>query len=295
MPTRGKGAAGMSGWRLEAAARNHRGILRATNEDNYYLNGRWMSQEAMAHGGRMLGDSEAAFQLYAVCDGLGGEAGGALASYEAVRGLGALQISSLEGLKEAQLMGALCRLSDRIYALGDSGRHPGTTLAACLWQNGGMRVLNLGDSRVYRLRDGTLTRLTRDHSEVQRLVDKGQLTPYQARLSPRRHLIYQFLGLQSTDTAFAPYLSARMAVRTGDLYLLCSDGLVDMVEDAAIRCTLLRARTAAQAVDALVQQALDNGGHDNVTALCIQVFGPGHISLRARLAALRCRMQGRGA
>lgn len=284
----------MVGWRLEAAARNHRGILRATNEDNFYLNGRWLSPEAMTHGGRYLSESEAHFQLYAVCDGLGGEASGEKASYEAVSALGALQSANLNGLSEAELKAALYRLTDQIRLLGENdAERAGTTLTACLWQGGWIRVLNLGDSRVYRLRDGRLSRLTVDHSEVQRMVALGLMTPYQARLSPRRHLIYRYLGLSSADTEFEPYLSERIAAQTGDCYLLCSDGLIDMVEEETIRRLLLRARSAAQAVDALVQRALDNGGHDNVTALCIWVAGPGRISLKARMAALKCRLSGR--
>lgn len=285
----------MAGWRLEAAARNHRGILRATNEDNFYLNGRWLSPEAMVHGGRYLSDSKAHFQLYAVCDGLGGQVAGEKASYEAVSALSALHASHLDGIDDAALKAVLRTLTDRVRALGeDDGRHAGTTLTACLWQEGWLRVLNIGDSRVYRLRDGRLTRLTTDHSEVQRMVDLGLMTPYQARLSPRRHLIYQYLGLSSSNADFYPSLSEKFAAHTGDCLLLCSDGLVDMVEDAAILRLLLRARSAAQAVDMLVQQALDNGGRDNITALCVWITGPGKISLRARIAALKYRFGKRG-
>jgi len=259
-------------WVVESAARNHRGRLRADNEDNYYLNRKWMSPEAMAHGGRVLGESDGGFQLYAVCDGIGGEAAGEQASYETVEALGALQAAHPEGLSNLELLAAIAVLTDRIHGLVKAEEeHTGTTLTALLWQDSLVRVLNIGDSRIYRLRDGALTQLTADHSEVQRMVDLGLMTPFQARLSPQRHRIRQYVGLPSADETFEPYLSVPQRAHHGDWYLLCSDGLVDMVEDEAIRRILLRSSDPAEAVDALVQQALDNGGHDNVTALCLKI------------------------
>ena len=283
----------MAEWYLEAAARNHKGNLRTNNEDNFYLNGKWMSLEAMAHGGRMMAESAANFQMYAVCDGMGGEAAGEQASFEAAQSLAALQTSHLEGISNLELLAALALLTDRIHRLNKgSDEHTGTTLTAILWQGGLLRVLNIGDSRVYRLRTGIMTQLTTDHSEVQRMVNLGLMNPFQARLSPQRHLIHQYLGLSSGDTAFEPYLSTPQRVQTGDLYLLCSDGLIDMVEDESIRRILLRAKDTADAVDMLVQQALDNGGHDNVTALCVRVRGKGDTAYRARFRRLWHRFRG---
>jgi len=274
----------MAEWYLEGAARNHKGLLRAENEDNFYLNGKWMSLAAMEHGGRMMTESAAPFQLYAVCDGMGGEAAGELASHEAVQALGVLQARHLKGLSNLELMSAMSILSDQIFQLAPSAQeHSGTTITGILWDDGLLRVINIGDSRVYRLRGGMLTRLTTDHSEVQRMVDMGMMAPFQARLSPKRHLITQYLGLPSANPAFEPYLSAPLHVQVGDLYLLCSDGLIDMVEDEAIRRTLLRARDTTEAVDSLVQQALDNGGHDNVTALCVRIRAKGDMNYIARL------------
>ena len=273
----------MARWRLEAAALSHRGLLRPDNEDNFYLNGRWLSLAAMPHGGRMLADSGAPFQLYAVCDGLGGEAAGELASHEAAQALGSLQATHLNGLPDAELMVALRTLTDGVALLNPTGeQRTGTTLAGLLWQAGGVRVINIGDSRVYRLRGGELAQLSRDHSEVQQMVDLGLMTPFEARLSPRRYLITQYLGLDARDAAFRPYLTQPQPARGGDVYLLCSDGLTDMAEDEAIRRVLLRAHAPGEAVDALVALALDNGGHDNVTALCVFVRGPKRGGLWAR-------------
>lgn len=273
----------MARWRLDAAALTHRGILRTDNEDNFYLNGRWLSLAAMPHGGRMLMESGAAFQLYAVCDGLGGEAAGELASHEAAQALGALQATHLNGLTDAELGVALRSLTDGVACLNPTGdQRTGTTLAALLWQAGQVRAVNVGDSRVYRLRAGELTQLSRDHSEVQQMVDLGLMTPFEARLSPRRHLVTQYLGMDARDAAFHPHLAPPQPARGDDVYLLCSDGLTDMAEDEAIRRVLARARTPGEAVDALVALALDSGGHDNVTALCVFVRGPKRGGLWAR-------------
>ncbi len=283
----------MARWRLEAAARCHRGVLRPDNEDNYYLNGRWLSLAAMAHGGRIAAESAAPFQLYAVCDGLGGEASGELASHEVAQALGSLQAANLGGLPDNALHAALRALTDQVASLSPGGgRHTGTTLAACLWEDGRMRAFNVGDSRAYLLRGGELSQLTRDHSEVQQMVDLGIITPYEARLNPRRHIITQYIGMSSGDEDFKPNLPAPRAAHAGDVYLLCTDGLSDMVEDTAIRRTLLVSRTAAEAADSLVEQALDNGGHDNVTVLCVFVYGRGGAGLRARLARWRARLNG---
>ncbi len=280
----------MAGWLVEAAACNHRGIVRPSNEDNYYLNGRWLSPEAMAEGGCQSADSTAPFQLYAVCDGLGGEAQGERASHEAVRALGDLQAAHAGGLAEPELLAALGALSERIGRMAGDDERVGTTLAACLWQEGQLRVLNIGDSRVYRLRAGRLIRLTHDHSEVQRLVDGGFITAEQARRSPRRHIILQYIGMPPHDSGYRPDLSNAMPARAGDLYLLCTDGLPDMVDERAIRALLLRARTASAAAGALVRRALDNGGRDNVTVVCARVRRPGdspvHRLLRRLAAAL---------
>ena len=280
-------------WHVIAAARNHRGKLRTNNEDNFYLNGKWMSHAAMTHGGRYENESKGAFQVYAVCDGMGGVTAGELASHAAVQALHDVQVDFPDGLTNAQALSAITAITLHIHRLHDvAAEHTGTTLAACLLQRGMLRVLHVGDSRVYRLRAGQLMRLTRDHSEVQRLVDQGMMTPYQARSSPNRHLITQYIGMDPGDKDFQPTLSKSAEVMPGDRYLLCSDGLIDMVEDEAIRRFLCKARDASEAVDTLVQQALDNGGHDNVTALCFFMQAEGSALWRVRWMTLLAKIRG---
>ena len=280
-------------WRLSAAARNHKGILRPNNEDNFYLNGCWLSEEAMARSATMARDSVAAFQLYAVCDGMGGEARGEQASLSAARAMATWQTSHLSGVTDQEIMTAIRALTNDVHALGQAcGQSIGTTLTALLWQNGRVQVLNVGDSRAYRLRDKRFTQLTVDHSAVQKLVQMGMLTPEQARLSPQRHFISQYVGMASRERDFQPDLSPPIAARAGDRYLLCSDGLYEMVARAAIRHTMRSARTPAEAADRLVQLALDNGGRDNVTVVCLWVYRGWGSRVKDWLMRLRERSRG---
>lgn len=261
----------MAEWQITAAARTRKGRLNVENKDCFFLNGKTLPPESSGHGGRLVWEGGENFQLYAVCDGIGGDEAGSWASLEALRALSALRETYPAGITEGELLFALGRLTDRLYRLSEGQSSPmGVTLAMCLWLDGRVRIVNIGNSRVYRLRKGKLTQLSMDHTEVQQMVDLGIMTPYQAQVSPRRHVISQYVGLNSMDRAFQPYISPMLEARPKDSYLLCSDGLTDMVESEAIRHTLLRAKDAAQAVDMLVQQAFDNGGMDNATALYLK-------------------------
>ncbi len=264
----------MTDWHLSAAARTSRGLVRARNMDGFFLDGRSLQPEEMNHGGGMWEENDAPSQLYAVCDGLGSDATGQWASYEITRLLQMLRDAYPDGMTDSEALFSVGRLSDRIHRLAGTDRPPtGAALAMCLWLRGTLRVLNVGNCRVYRLRAGKLTQLSVDHTETQRMIDLGMETPYLARMSPRRHLLTQYVGMDSGNRAFQPALSAVLAVRPRDRYLLCTDGLYDMVEDEEIRKTLLRARDAAEAAERLVQQALDNGGRDNATVVCLTVHG----------------------
>lgn len=288
-----EGGEAVAGWRLETAANSHPGAQREVNDGCVYLNGRWLAPEVAARGGRLLGQSSGAFQVYAVCDGKNGGRVGAQAGEAALRALYAMQSAYPGGVTDAVLMAALCTLTDAVCAMpGDGANRPRTTLAACLWRRAHMRVLSIGDSRVYRLRDGRLTPLTVDHTQAQRLVAQGNMAPDQAAVSRERHVLEQYIGLPAYHEDFRPYLSMAIPVYTGDRYLLCSHGLTDMVEDGALRHALLLAKTPGHAVDVLVQAALDNGGQENMTAVCLWVRGSGGFGWRARLAMLRTRLKG---
>ena len=130
-----------------------------------------------------------------------------------------------------------------------------------------LMLVNVGDSRGYRLRDGVLTQLTLDHSAVQELIDAGSITEAEARVHPQRNLITRALGAGGNSVPDAQF----HALIPGDRYLLCSDGLTGEVEHEAIECILTESRDRATALNRLVEAALASGGRDNISVLIIDV------------------------
>jgi protein phosphatase len=141
-------------------------------------------------------------------------------------------------------------------------RGMGTTMTLALSLGPSLLIGHVGDSRAYLFRPGVLLQLTRDHTVVQALVEAGRLTPAEAATHPFRHVLTRSLG-SGPDRVEADFQRAWLA--DGDQLLLCTDGLTDMVDNAAIAAVLGGAATAEEACQALVALALKNGGKDNVT------------------------------
>lgn len=145
----------------------------------------------------------------------------------------------------------------------------GTTLVVCLFYDDKALVAHLGDSRLYRMREGTLKQITRDHSLLQEQIDSGLISPEQAKHAQHKNLVTKALGI---DPTVEPEIR-EYETQPGDLYLLCSDGLCDMVEDGDISMALealgANLKLAAQQ---LVQMANDNGGKDNVSVILVRVL-----------------------
>ena len=160
----------------------------------------------------------------------------------------------------------------------------GTTLVVCLYYDNFVTVAHIGDSRLYRLRGEAMEQVTRDHSLLQEQLDSGLITPEEAKLSQNKNLVTRALGI---DPAVEPELHV-YETQPDDVYLLCSDGLSDMVEDEEIRLTLITLKTnPSLTVQQLVQAANDNGGRDNISAMLIRVAEPFGVprGLLARLKA----------
>jgi PPM family protein phosphatase len=147
----------------------------------------------------------------------------------------------------------------------------GATLVVALIYSNKAFVTNVGDSRIYRWnpeRDrGQITRLTRDHSLVQRLVDLGQLSDEQRYSHPDRNMVLRSIG--DARMGYADNIKS-VELRTGDWLLLCTDGLWEMVRDNRIRDILSKATTAQDACDKLIAEANSNGGEDNITAVAVR-------------------------
>jgi serine/threonine protein phosphatase PrpC len=243
--------------RWEAAGGSHVGRVRRGNEDAFLV--------------------DAPRGLVLVADGMGGHAAGEVASALARETVGTLLARALdEGVPEEELPAVMHESIRAAHAeiLAYAARHPdarglGTTLTAgILLPQGRLHLVHVGDSRAYRLRDGVLAQLTRDHTWVQREVDAGRLTPAAARRHPLAHIITRALGV---DSAARPDL-LREALLPGDVLLLCTDGLTGMVEDGELARVLASGLPIPERVEALIHAANHHGGDDNVTAVVVEVM-----------------------
>jgi protein phosphatase len=170
-----------------------------------------------------------------------------------------------------------------VYRAANSNAHyagMGTTLVAGVFRGSDLVLGHIGDSRCYRLRQGEFTQITKDHSLLQEQIDAGLLTPEQAALSVNKNLVTRALGVDETVLLEIHEHTAE----AGDLYLMCSDGLSDMVKDAEIARVLLLPQPIEQRAKALVDAANAQGGRDNITVLLVQVeAGQEKRGLMARL------------
>jgi len=220
------------------------------------------------------GNEDAGFAgpyLQVVADGVGGEAAGEVASATAAYVTCALTMAPYTDL--LSVLAEAVALSHEQLALGSdlapARAGMATTLTALLTDGSQVALAHVGDSRAYRLRDGALVQLSRDHTFVQTLVDGGVITPSEARTHPRRNVV-----LQAVDGVRPAHPDLTIVdVRPGDRVLVCSDGLTDVVEDDAIRSCL--ADDPLIAAGRLVDAALAAGARDNVTCLVADVVdGP---------------------
>jgi PPM family protein phosphatase len=238
---------------LRYAARSDVGLVRQNNQDSAY----------------------AGPHLLVVADGMGGHAGGDVASSLAIGELAPLDGEShgaddaLEHLKQAVFAAhreLLTRVDEEPHLTG-----MGTTVTALLRSGGKLALAHIGDSRAYLLRDGELVQITKDHTFVQTLVDEGRLTLEEAEHHPQRSVLMRVLSDVIDDVE--PDLSMREG-RPGDRYLLCSDGLSGVVSHDTLRDTLAAGSDPATTCEALVQLALRAGAPDNVTCIVADVVDP---------------------
>ncbi len=244
---------------IECAARSSTG-RRSNNEDAWCV--------------------DADLGLFMVADGMGGYEGGEVASNLAVKAMQGFYARNRRddnvtwpfgvdpklGLRENMLAVAI-RMADAEILSQKKGRlaSMGSTVAALAVHDATAIVGHVGDSRVYRLRDGALTQLTRDHSLYEEMRAIGAAVPPKEKF-PHANVITRALGML---TKAGPEVTAE-ALREGDVFLLCTDGLNEGVTEARI-AEVLATKGAVDACDTLVQEAFDNGGRDNITAVVIRV------------------------
>lgn len=228
------------------------GLIRSANQDSHYV------------------DSQGRF--FIVADGMGGHAGGEQASLIAVEVIKDYLNSNWDSPSESYdlLEKAVYQANEGI--LEDQNSHPerkdmGTTVVIVLFRNGETWRAHVGDSRLYRLRDSHLEQMTQDHTWISQAINAGEISAEDAKEHPWRHVLSQCLGRRDLNEGID---IAKMEVCSGDIFLLCSDGLTEEVSLDLISKSLDKSNSLDEAAKTLVEEAKKGGGSDNITVILIE-------------------------
>lgn len=233
--------------RVLTAAASHVGRIRMSNQDSGY----------------------AGTHLFMVADGMGGHAGGDVASSLATQAITAVADERFDSLPTAQTT-LVDAVKHSAQELSDAVRdHPdlqgmGTTVSAMIRHDDKVVIAHIGDSRIYLYRGAKLEQITTDHTFVQKLVETGRITSEEAAVHPRRNVLMRVLGDFDTNPEIDTYI---LDTEPGDRWLLCSDGLCGYVPEDAVASILKDNPDAAKATERLIEAALDRGAPDNVTVV----------------------------
>lgn len=232
-----------------ASGKSDKGRVRSSNQDSGY----------------------AGNNLFVVADGMGGHAGGDIASALATQRVG--KIDDVYPTKAKAVSALIKEMTEANTQLVDTVagfsylEGMGTTMDALLFSGDTANIVHIGDSRVYFLRDGVMTQVTKDHTFVQKLVDAGRITEEEALYHPRRNVLMKVLGDSQQEPEFDVHA---IEIQPGDRFLLCSDGLCGVVPPAIIEENL-KVTSLDEATDLLVAEAKEYGAPDNVTVIIVEV------------------------
>lgn len=250
---------------LTGAAATNVGRIRRNNEDNYYLCGAYRRQ-ADINIQTDVAEADGKKSLFAVCDGMGGEQFGELASMIAVETLEDFK-DGFDDVLNDYIETANEKICGEITRRG--GTRMGTTMAILSVCSSTARAYNIGDSRIYFMRGGKLVQISEDHTQVQRLIKQGLLDPDKAGQHPERHKLTQHLGIFPEEMIIEPYKASPVDIIPDDMFLLCSDGLTDMLTEEEICAIMLTEGDLSAKAGALIDFALEKGGRDNVTVVLV--------------------------
>jgi len=249
---------------LEVANLSHVGMVRPHNEDSVFVHDAGLAVLADGMGGYNAGEVASGIAVKLITEGL---------LPELVSGRDLSKVDVHSGLTHAAtlLQQQIAAANKGIYEAAQARPEcagMGTTVVAAVFHGSRVSIAHIGDSRCYRLRGGRFEQLTRDHSLLQEQIDSGQITPEQARFSLNKNLVTRALGIE----AIVPADVAEYRVEADDIYLLCSDGLTDMVDPDVVHGVVDDQRDALTSAAAnLVELANQNGGRDNVSVVLARV------------------------
>lgn len=259
---------------LRACGASSCGLVRSNNEDNFFADGLYPSAKQIDDiSERIVIETGLTAisvpHIYAVFDGMGGESRGELASGTAAAFLAERwkEISSTRQMLDAAAgMNAAVRSAAAELGL----KRCGTTAAIALICDSSLYAFNAGDSRIYFLRGRSFSMLTKDDTQAQMFVDAGLLSKSQSAGSPMKHMLTQYIGMDSAERDLDIHVRHSARLSPGDRVLICSDGVTDMLDDRSIEDILRESPDARGAALGLIDAAVGNGGKDNATALVIE-------------------------
>lgn len=249
---------------IQAACGCHTGKIRKNNEDNFLFDGKCLEEDnnGLKHPACIEDTLKNGFCV-AVFDGMGGENFGEIASFAAARQMQETQRKLSDFLiSEKKYLGQITRqMNDAVVKEQQKMRTDkmGTTMVCLYFSGRYVYVCNVGDSRAYRLREGEFLRLSQDH------VEKRQ------GREEKKAALTQYLGIRSEEMEIEPYIG-KGEIKRGDTYLLCSDGLSDMLTNFEITDIMLNCEDAEACVQKLIEAALERGGRDNITAIVCKLI-----------------------
>lgn len=242
---------------MDVGLRTDKGVRRTANEDACFV----MSDEG----------------VFVVADGVGGENSGDLASSTAVRKVADyICRNPLDGQKSSKeirdyFFRCIENVNFTVFDLSnkkEENKGMATTLVAAYATGNSLYIMNIGDSRAYICRGGKLTQITEDHTYVNTLVKKGLITEEEAKTHENRHVITKAVGAErNVEPDFF-----KVATKVGDIVLICTDGLYGEIEETEMTGIISGGLSMQEACDRLVDRANENGGHDNITVVCIKIM-----------------------
>ncbi len=261
--------------RIKTAVCSSIGKKRKINQDNFYMNG-MLNEKTYSY----LAESKLSSkkeQVLAVCDGMGGEKHGEVASYIAAKKLfdytgkysnlfNRFEEHAIKYTESANK--AICE-----YILQHENERMGSTYALlCISPKVGEAVsANLGDSKIFYMHDKILKKISEDHNQAQTLVNMKMITEEEAREHPGKSKLTQHLGIFMEEMVLEPYISENILLSKGDIFIICSDGLTDMISDGDIIGILERRDSLIKRCKKLVKKAEENGGKDNITVILAEI------------------------
>lgn len=260
---------------ISSAVSIHVGKRRKNNEDNFYYNGIYLNEENREIPISFSEKRTDNIQFYEVCDGMGGEEFGEVASLIAVKTLekykemfNKIKYHDFHKYIDMYISEANNLIYDKTKQC--SGKRIGATLALLCVEINNIHIYNIGDSRIYLFNGKKLKQLSEDHTQAMRFVKMGIMSKEEAKTHPHRNKLTQHLGIAPEEMVVRPYRVTKK-MKNGDKYLLCSDGLTDMLSDNEIESILKQKKSEKAIVEELISTSLEKGGRDNITAIVITI------------------------